>query len=82
MDNIYITFGAEFNGQIVDSPMDTNSAPLVVDLFLFPFDRDSMTFLAGIIEAIIPTATHLDDILILKILIAKVWSIFIHLNCS
>ena len=46
----------------------TNCAPLVVDLFLFCYERDFMMSLsddkqADVIDAINTTSRHLDDIL-------------------
>ena len=45
LDNIYIRFGTKLYRQIVGIPMGTNCAPLVVDLFLFCYERDFMTSL-------------------------------------
>ena len=66
MDNIYIRFGNKLYRQIVGIPMGTNCAPLVVDLFLFCYERDFMTSLsndnqADIIEAFDSTSRYLDD---------------------
>ena len=48
--------------------MDTNSAPLVADLFLFSYERDFMMSLsddrqADVIDAFNTTSRYLDDIL-------------------
>ena len=43
LDNINIRFGNKLYRQIVGIPMGTNCAPLVADLFLFCYERDSMT---------------------------------------
>ena len=48
--------------------MGTNCAPLVADLFLFCYEKDSMTSLsdvkqAEIIEAFKSTSRYLDDLL-------------------
>ena len=68
--------------------MGTNCAPLVADLFLYCYERDFMDSLnhdnqADVIEAFNSTSRYLDDLLNIKTLILKVWSIkFIHLNFS
>ena len=54
--------------QIVGIPMGTNCAPLVVDLFLFCYERDFMTSLsndnqADIIKAFNSTSRYIDDLL-------------------
>ena len=46
LDNIFIRFGSKLYRQIVDIPMGTNCAPLVADLFLFCYERDSMLALS------------------------------------
>ena len=46
LDIIFIRFGSKLNRQIVGIPMGTNCAPLVADLFLFCFERDSMLSLS------------------------------------
>ena len=66
LDNIFIRFGSELYRQIVGIPMGTNCAPLVVDLFLFCYERDFMLSLsdnnqADIIEAFNSTSRYLDD---------------------
>ena len=63
-----IRFGTKLYRQIVGIPMGTNCAPLVVDLFLFCYERDFMTSLsdvkqAEIIEAFKSTSRYLDDLL-------------------
>ena len=40
LDNIFIRFGTKLYRQVVGSPMGTNCAPLVADLFLFCYERD------------------------------------------
>ena len=47
MDNIYIRFGTKLYRQIVGFPMYANCAPLVVDLFLFCYERDFMKDLSN-----------------------------------
>ena len=42
LDNNFIRFGTKLYRQEVGIPMGTNCAPLVADLFLFCFERDSM----------------------------------------
>ena len=41
LDNIFIRFGSKLYRQIVGIPMGTNCAPLVADLFLFCYEKDS-----------------------------------------
>ena len=48
LDNIYIRFGTKLYRQIVGIPMGTNCAPLVVDLFLFCYERVFMTSLSDV----------------------------------
>ena len=69
LDNIWKTFGSKLYRQIVGIPMGTNCAPLVVDLFLFCYERDFMLSLSDnnqtdIIEAFNSTPRYLDDLLI------------------
>ena len=54
--------------QVVRTPMGTNCAPLVADLFLFCYERDFMISLsddkqADVNDAFITTSRYLDDIL-------------------
>ena len=68
LDNIYIRFGSKLYRQIVGIPMGTNCAPLVADLFLFCYERDSMLSLSDdnqseVIEAFNSTSRYLDDLL-------------------
>ena len=68
LDNIFIRFGSKLYRQIVGIPTGTNCAPLVADLFLFCYERDSMLSLsdnnqADIIEAFNSTSRYLDDLL-------------------
>ena len=68
LDNIYIRFGTKLYRQIVGTPMGTNCAPLVADLFLYCYERDFMDFLnhdnqADVIEAFNSTSRYLDDLL-------------------
>ena len=46
LDNIFIRFGSILYRQIVSIPMGTNCAPLVVDLFLFCYERYFMLSLS------------------------------------
>ena len=39
LDNIHIRSGTKLYRQIVGIPMGTNCAPLVIDLFLFCYER-------------------------------------------
>ena len=57
--------------QVVGSPMCTNCAPLVADLFLFCYERGFMMSLsddkqAAVIDAFNNTSRYLDDILNIK----------------
>ena len=66
LNNIYIRLGTKLYIQILGIPMGTNCAPLVVDLFLFCYERDFMTSLsdvkqAEIIEAFKSASRYLDD---------------------
>ena len=68
LDNIYIRFGSKLYRLIVGVPMGTNCAPLVADLFLFCYERDSMLphteeNQSGVIEAFNSTSGYLDDLL-------------------
>ena len=68
LDNIYIRFGTKLNRQIVGIPMGTNCAPLIADLFLFCYERDSMKDLssdnqAEVIKAFNSTSRYLGDLL-------------------
>ena len=68
LNNIYIRSGNKLYRQIVGIPIGKNRAPLVVDLFLFCYERDFMTSLsddneADIIEAFNSTSRYLDDLL-------------------
>ena len=67
LDNIYIRLGTKLYRQIVGIPMGTNCAPLEADLFLFCYERDSMTSLsdvkqAEIIEGFKFTSRYLDKL--------------------
>ena len=63
----FITFGSKLYRQIVGTPMGTNGAPLVADLFLFCYERDFMLSLSDnqtdIIEALNSTSRYFNDIL-------------------
>ena len=68
LDNIFIRFDTKLYRQVVGIPMGTNCAPLVADLFLFCYERDSMMSLsddkqASVIDAFNTTSRYLDDIL-------------------
>ena len=68
LDNIFIQFGAKLYGQVVGIPMCTSCTPLVIDLFLFCYERDFMISLsddkqAEAIDAFNTTSRYLDDIL-------------------
>ena len=68
LNSIFIQFGTKLYRQVVGIPMGTNCAPLVVDLFLFCYERDLMMFLsddkqADVIDAFDTTSRNLEDIL-------------------
>ena len=68
LDNIYIRFGSKLYRQIVGIPMGTNCGPLIVDLFLFYYERDFMLSLSddnqsAVNEAFSSTSWYLDDLL-------------------
>ena len=68
LDNIFIRFGTKLYRQVIGIPMGTNCAPLVVNLFLFCYERDIMMSLsddkqADIIDAFNTSSRYLDDIL-------------------
>ena len=68
LDNIFIQFGTNLYRQVVGTPMGTDCAPLVADLFLFCYERDFMMSLsenkqADVIDAFNTTSRYLDDIL-------------------
>ena len=66
LDSIYIRFGTKLYRQIVGIPMGKSCDPLVADLFLYCYERDSMDFVnqynqADVIEAF--NSRYLDDFL-------------------
>ena len=68
LDNIYIRFGSKLYQQIVGILMGINCAPLVVELFLFCYERDFMQSLsddnqAEVIAALKSTFRYLDVLL-------------------
>ena len=68
LDNILIRFGTKLYRQVVWTPMGTNCAPLVSDLFLFCYERDFMMSLSDdkqvdVIDAFNTASRYLDDIL-------------------
>ena len=68
LDTIYIRFGSKLYSQIVGIPVNTYSAPLVADLFLYCYDRDFMLSLSNdkqseVIEAFNSTSRYLIDLL-------------------
>ena len=46
VDSIFLRFGSKLYRQIVGIPKGTNCAPLVVDLFLFCYERDFLLSLS------------------------------------
>ena len=78
LDNIFIRFGSKLYRQIVGIPMGFNCAPLVADLFLFCYERDTMLSVSDnnqndIIEAFNSTSYIYMTYLILIILILDKW---------
>ena len=68
LDNGSIRFGSKLHRQIVGTPMGTNCAPLVADLFLFCYERAFILPLiedtqSDVIEAFNSTSRYLDDLL-------------------
>ena len=68
LNNIFIPFGTKLYRQVVGTPMGTNCAPLVADLFLFCYERNFMMSLsddkqADVIDAFNTTSRYFDDIL-------------------
>ena len=68
LDNIYIRFGSKLYRKIVGIPMGNNCPPLVADLFLFCYERDSILSLSednqsNVIVAFNSTSRYLDDLL-------------------
>ena len=68
LDNIYIRFSSKLYRHFVGVPIGTNCAPLVVDLFLFCYERDFILSLSednqsDVIEAFSSTSRYLDDLL-------------------
>ena len=68
LDIIFIRFSTKLYRQVVGIPMGTNCAPLVLDLFLFCYERDFIMSLsddkqADIIDAFNTTSRYFDDIL-------------------
>ena len=66
LDNIFIPFGIKLYRRAVRIPMGTNCAPLVVDLFVFCYERDFMMSLsddkqADVIDAFNTTSRYFDD---------------------
>ena len=90
LDNIFIRFGSKLYRQIVGIAMGTNCAPLVVDLFLFCYERDFILSLSDnnqtdIIEAFNSTSRYLDDLLnfdnpYFKQMIGKIYPTELQLN--
>ena len=68
MDTIYFRFGTKLYRHIVGILMGTNCAPLVVNLFLYSYERDFMDSLnhdnqADGIDAFNLTSMYLDTLL-------------------
>ena len=68
LDNIYIRFGTNLYRKIVGILTGTNCTPLVADLFLYCYERDSINSLnhdnqADVNDAFNSTSRYLDDLL-------------------
>ena len=68
LDNIYIRTGTKLYRQVVGSPLGTNCAPLVTDLYLFCYEGFFMMSLsddkqADIIDAFNTTSRYMEYIL-------------------
>ena len=65
LDNIFIRFGSKLYRKYVGIPMGTNCAPLVADLFLFCYQRDTLLSPWAVIKLIAfnPRSGYLDDLL-------------------
>ena len=44
VDNIFVVFGGKVFQQIVGIPMGTNCAPLLADIFLYPYEAEFIVF--------------------------------------
>ena len=78
LENIFIRFGTKLYRQVVGSPMGTNCAPLVADLFLFCYERDFIMSLyddkqADIIYAFNTTSRYLYEILNINNVYLTIW---------
>ena len=90
LDNIFIRFGSKLYRQIVGIPMGTNCAPLVADLFLFCYERESMLSLSDnnqtdIIAAFNSTYRHLNYFLNIdnpyfEQMVGQIYPTELHLN--
>ena len=65
LDDTFIRFGTKLYRQVIGIPMGTNCAPLVVDLFLFCYERDFMMSLsddkqADVIDAFNTTSSDTE----------------------
>ena len=68
INNIFVTFGGRVFQQTVGIPMGTNSAPLLVDLFLYYYDADFIQELLKTNNKKLAisfnfTFRHIDDVL-------------------
>ena len=85
LDSIYIRFGTKLFREIVGIAMGTNCAPLVADLFLFCYERDSILSLSDdnqseVIEAFNSTSRYLHGLLNIKKTSLIAWSIIFTLQ--
>ena len=40
IDNIFVQFGGRLFCQVIEVPVGTNCAPLLADLFLYPYENE------------------------------------------
>ena len=78
LGQIFIQFGSKLYRQVVGIPMGTNCAPLVANLFLFRYERNSMMSLsddkqADIVDAFNTSSRYLDYILNIDNVILTIW---------
>ena len=67
IDNVYIQMGPAVYQQASGIPVDTDCAPLVVDLFLFSYEFEFMKFLIqtdlSVVATFSNTSRYIDDLL-------------------
>jgi len=66
IENIFIGFGGRICQKTVGIPMETNCAPFLVDLFLYPYEADFVQELKGkkkLAQSFNFTFRYIDDVL-------------------